>query len=80
MPKAKKNFEYFRTIAGGQTTPKEGPSREGSRNREKESGDKVSAAPAKQLTVEEMEKKTISILDEFLHIQDIKVSNVFIYS
>lgn len=61
-----------RAIAGGQTTPKEGPSREGSRNREKESGDKVSAAPAKQLTVEEMEKKTISILDEFLHIQDIK--------
>ncbi|KAJ8320893.1 hypothetical protein KUTeg_002480 [Tegillarca granosa] len=61
-----------RTIAGGQTTPKEGPSREGSRNREKESGDKVSAAPAKQLSVEEMEKKTISILDEFLHIQDKK--------
>ena len=36
------------------------------------------AAPAiKDLTADEMEKKTKSILDEFLHIQDLKVSLVF---
>ncbi|XP_060075672.1 eukaryotic translation initiation factor 4 gamma 3-like isoform X2 [Ylistrum balloti] len=64
-----------RSIIGGQTTPKEGPSRENSRSREvreekKEPAPVATPTPAKELSQEDMEKKTISILDEFLHIQD----------
>ncbi|XP_069119256.1 LOW QUALITY PROTEIN: eukaryotic translation initiation factor 4 gamma 3-like [Argopecten irradians] len=67
-----------RSIIGGQTTPKEGPSRESSRSREvrEEKKEPVAppaapAAPAKEMSQEEMEKKTLSIVDEFLHIQDV---------
>ena len=78
---------------GGQTTPREGQSRENSRGRgdlheEKKEADRAAmpppAAPAtKEISEDEMEKKTTAILDEYLHIQDKKVHTViriiFIY-
>ncbi|XP_056018647.1 eukaryotic translation initiation factor 4 gamma 3-like isoform X6 [Ostrea edulis] len=66
-----------RDVVGGQTTPRQGHSRESSRGREprKIEVEKISkpAPPvAKELTEEEMVKKTKAILDEYLHVQDIK--------
>ena len=66
-----------RSIAGGQTTPREGPSRESSRGREPRDGsfkepEKPAPAAVIQLTEDEMIKKTHAILDEYLHLQDIK--------
>lgn len=70
-------------MVGGQTTPRQGHSRESSRGREprKIEVEKISkpAPPvAKELTEEEMVKKTKAILDEYLHVQDIKVGQVLI--
>ena len=67
-----------RSIAGGQTTSKEGPSRESSRGREPRDGtfkepESVVPVGGIELTDDEMIKKTHAILDEYLHIQDIKV-------
>ncbi|XP_052081892.1 eukaryotic translation initiation factor 4 gamma 1-like isoform X1 [Mytilus californianus] len=65
-----------RSIAGGQTTPREGPSRESSRGREpRESSLKEPEKPVEasvQLTEAEMVKKAHAILDEYLHLQDMK--------
>ncbi|XP_065935828.1 eukaryotic translation initiation factor 4 gamma 3 isoform X4 [Magallana gigas] len=66
-----------RDVVGGQTTPRQGQSRESSRGREPhrveiEKSSKTAPPTAKELTDEEMEKKTKTILDEYLHLQDIK--------
>lgn len=70
-------FWNYRSIAGGQTTPREGPSRESSRGREpRESSSKeleVAAPQSREISEDDMIKKTHAILDEYLHIQDIKV-------
>lgn len=69
----------YRDVVGGQTTPRQGQSRESSRGREPhrveiEKSSKTAPPTAKELTDEEMEKKTKTILDEYLHLQDIKVT------
>ncbi|XP_062567019.1 eukaryotic translation initiation factor 4 gamma 1-like isoform X2 [Saccostrea cucullata] len=66
-----------RDVVGGQTTPRQGQSRESSRGREPRRPDvEKTSKPAppvtKELTEQEMEKKTKAILDEYLHVQDIK--------
>ncbi|XP_076087139.1 eukaryotic translation initiation factor 4 gamma 3-like isoform X1 [Mytilus galloprovincialis] len=65
-----------RSIAGGQTTPREGPSRESSRGREpRESSLKEPEKPVEasvDLTEADMVKKAKAILDEYLHLQDMK--------
>nr|XP_034299262.1 eukaryotic translation initiation factor 4 gamma 3 isoform X2 [Crassostrea gigas] len=64
-------------VVGNQTTPSQGQSRESSRWRELhrveiEKSSKTAPPTAKELTDEEMEKKTKTILDEYLHLHDIK--------
>uniref|UniRef100_A0A8W8KBA4 Eukaryotic translation initiation factor 4 gamma 3 n=2 Tax=Magallana gigas TaxID=29159 RepID=A0A8W8KBA4_MAGGI len=66
-----------RDVVGGKTKPRQGQSRETSRGREPhrveiEKSSKTAPPTAKELTDEEMEKKTKTILDEYLHLQDIK--------
>ncbi|XP_078338114.1 eukaryotic translation initiation factor 4 gamma 1-like isoform X6 [Crassostrea virginica] len=66
-----------RDVVGGQTTPRQGQSRESSRGREPhrmdiEKSSKPAPPAAKELTEEEIEKKTKTILDEYLHVHDMK--------
>ena len=68
-------------MVGGQTTQRQGQSRESSRGREPYGVDiKKSSKPAppaaKELTEEEIEKKTKTILDEYLHVHDMKVMGI----
>jgi hypothetical protein len=68
---------YFRTVIVGNRTPSiEGRGRDSSRDQE---AAKRAAAPAvKEMSEAEMEKKAKSILDEFLHLNDIKVSVTYL--
>ena len=71
----------WRDVVDGQTTPRQGQSRESSRGREPYGVDiKKSSKPAppaaKELTEEEIEKKTKTILDEYLHVHDMKVMGI----
>lgn len=66
-------------VGGSQTTQRQGQSRESSRGREPhrveiEKSSKPAQPTAKELTDKEIEKKTKTILDEYLHLQDIKVT------
>ena len=68
-------------MVGGQTTPSQGQSRESSRGREPhrvdiEKSSKPAPPAAKELTEEEIEKKTKTILDEYLHVHDLKVMGI----
>ena len=68
-------------MVGGQTTPRQGQSRESSRGREAygvdiEKSSKPAPPAAKELTEEEIEKKTKTILDEYLHVHDMKVMGI----
>ncbi|XP_067659282.1 eukaryotic translation initiation factor 4 gamma 1-like [Haliotis asinina] len=61
-----------RSIVSGRATPPSGnTSREGSRTRSSQEVERP-APSLKELSEEEMEKKTYSIVDEYLHIQDRK--------
>ena len=68
-------------MVGGKITPRQGQSRESSRGREAYGVDiKKSSKPAppvaKELTEEEIEKKTKTILDEYLHVHDMRVMGI----
>lgn len=65
----------LRTVIGtsGRTTPSEARSRDSSATREREVEKPPAPAASTGLSEEDMEKKTKSIIDEFLHLKDKKV-------
>ncbi|KAK3105045.1 hypothetical protein FSP39_015996 [Pinctada imbricata] len=69
-----KALAAVRDIATGQGAPRQGLSRDSSREsrRPEREPEKVAPPAVKQLTTDEMEKKTKSIMDEYLHLQDVK--------
>lgn len=61
--------------SGRATPPSRGPSRESSRSRDvrhKEEAAEQPTPPVKELSIDEINHKTVAIMDEYLHITDIK--------